>query len=401
MRSDRKLVLHDFFNTPDGGGRVAVILARSFRADLLTGHFDGSAFPDGYFDGATPESLDAYRRSPSWLRFSKILQLGWAFAHFPATSTSWAIFSGSFSPLAHQRISGRKVFYCLTPPRLLYDQRGFLVRQVPVWQRPLLRCVMSLYRVAYERAVRSMDMIVAISETVRERTMEYLGHDSLVVYPPCETERFRWMEAGDYFLSTARVDPLKRVALIVEAFMKMPEKRLVVVSGGSDMPKIREMAGRVENIEVLGWVDDERLCDLMGRCIATIYIPRDEDFGISPVESMAAGKPVIGVQEGALRETVGSREHGAGSRERGAGGRRAKVRGQRSEVGGRRAQGGAMVVDCGVLAPKDPVAADLIEAVEWMTPERALRMREACEARARRFDTGVFLKKMRDLLDEG
>jgi len=246
-----------------------------------------------------------------------------------------------------------------------------------------------------------MDMIVAISETVRERTMEYLGHDSLVVYPPCETERFRWMEAGDYFLSTARVDPLKRVALIVEAFMKMPEKRLVVVSGGSDMPKIREMAGRVENIEVLGWVDDERLCDLMGRCIATIYIPRDEDFGISPVESMAAGKPVIGVQEGALRETVGSREHGAGSRERGAGGRRAKVRGQRSEVGGRRAQGGAMVVDCGVLAPKDPVAADLIEAVEWMTPERALRMREACEARARRFDTGVFLKKMRDLLDEG
>ncbi|MDQ1238887.1 MAG: hypothetical protein QG577_1072, partial [Thermodesulfobacteriota bacterium] len=191
MRSDRKLVLHDFFNTPDGGGRVAVILARSFRADLLTGHFDGSAFPDGYFDGVTPQSLDAYRRSPSWLRFSKILQVGWAFAHFPKTSTSWTVFSGSFSPLAHKRISGRKVFYCLTPPRLLYDQRGFLVRQVPVWQRPLLRCVMSLYRVAYERAVRSMDMIVAISETVRERTMEYLGHDSLVVYPPCETERFR------------------------------------------------------------------------------------------------------------------------------------------------------------------------------------------------------------------
>ncbi|MDQ1337021.1 MAG: hypothetical protein QG552_3971, partial [Thermodesulfobacteriota bacterium] len=264
-------------------------------------------------------------------------------------------------------------------------------------------------------AVRSMDMIVAISETVRERTMEYLGHDSLVVYPPCETERFRSMEEADYFLSTARVDPLKRVALIVEAFIKMPAKRLVVVSGGSDMPKIREMAERVENIEVLGWVGDEKLCDLIGRCIATIYIPRDEDFGISPVESMAAGKPVIGVQEGALLETVGrergagsrgqgagSKEQGAGGRGQGGGGRRSDIRDQMSDVRGRGGDvgRGLMVTDCGVLAPKDPVVTDVIEAVEWMTPARALRMREACEARARRFDTGVFLKKMRDLLDE-
>jgi glycosyltransferase involved in cell wall biosynthesis len=397
MRPDRKIVLHDFFNTPDGGGRVAVILARFFRADLLTGHFDGSAFPDGYFDGATPESLDAYHTSPRWLRFSKIFQLWWAFAHFPATSTSWSIFSGSFSPLACRKIAGRKIFYCLTPPRLLYDQRNFMVRQVPPWQRSLLRGVMFLYLLAYERAVRHMDIIVTISETVRARTMRYLGHDSLVVYPPCETDRFQWIKAGDFYLSTARVDPLKRVALIVEAFLNMPEKRLVVISGGSDMPKIKKMAERVENIDVLGWVDDEKLCDLMGRCIATIYIPRDEDFGISPVESMAAGKPVIGVQEGALLETVGE----GGSQGSEVGSRRTEDRGQMSDVGGQRSGWGRemMVTDCGVLVARDPGVKEIIEAVEWMTPQRAIRMRGACEARASRFDTSVFLQKMRDLIE--
>lgn len=376
MKRHRKIVLHDFFNAPDGGGKVAAILADAFHADLLTGHLEMRAFPDGYFGSVTPVSLDAYGASPRWFRFSKIFQLWWAFAHLPPTSTVWTLFSGSFSPLAYRNITGHKIFYCLTPPRLLYDQRPFMVQQVPLWQRPLLRGVMSLYRPTYERSVRGMDTLITISETVRNRLRKFLGHDSLVVYPPCETGRFRWIEEGSYFLSTARVDPLKRVALIVEAFMRLPDKRLVVVSGGSDMPRVRQMADRVENIDVLGWVDDEKLCDLMGRCMATIYIPMDEDFGISPVESMAAGKPVIGVQEGGLLETVG----GIGR--------------QRTDAGR-----GLLVTDCGVLAPRDPGIGDVIEAVEWMTPERAARMRQRCEERAKQFDTTVFLEKMRDVID--
>ncbi|MBW2203107.1 MAG: glycosyltransferase [Deltaproteobacteria bacterium] len=384
MKSERTIVLHDFFNTPDGGGKVATILAGSFHSELFTGELNKNSFPDGYFRDVNPKSLEAYETSSRWLRFSKIFQLWWAFAHFPAASTSWTIFSGSFSPLAHRKIAGKKIFYCLTPPRLLYDQRGFMVEQVPGWQRPLLRVVMSLYRLAYERAVRGMDIIITISETVRARTIRYLGHDSSVVYPPCETERFQWIEEGNYFLSTARVDSLKRVDLIVRAFKEMPDKRLVVVSGGVDLSKIKRMTETAQNIDVLGWVDDEKLCDLMGRCIATIYIPRDEDFGISPVESMAAGKPVIGVQEGGLLETVGDDR-----------GQWTEVSDQRSEEIGEE----LLVTDCGVLMAKDPGVEDVVEAVEWMTPERVLAMRESCEERAKRFDTDVFVKKMRGLIE--
>jgi len=386
-KGERPIVLHDFFNTPDGGGKVAKILAESFHAELWTGQLNRGAFPDNYFGDVAPRSLEAYKNSPIWLRFSKIFQLWWAFAHFPKASTLWSIFSGSFSPLAYRKIAGKKIFYCLTPPRLLYDQRGFMVQQVPGWQRPFLRVVMLLYRLGYERAVGRMDIIVTISETVRKRFRGYLGYDSLVIYPPCETERFQWIEEGNYFLSTARVDPLKRVDLIVRAFKKMPDKRLVVVSGGSDMAKIKRMTEKAQNIDVLGWVDDEKLCDLMGRCIATIYIPRDEDFGISPVESMAAGKPVIGVQEGGLLETVGGDERNEACRERSTE--------RRAERGGE----GLLATDCGVLMAKDPGVEHVIKAVEWMTPKRVLAMRGRCEERAKWFDTDVFLQKMRDVIE--
>jgi len=247
---------------------------------------------------------------------------------------------------------------------------------------------------------------VTISETVRRRTRKFLGRDSRVIYPPCETDRFQFLDQQDFFLSTARLDPLKRVDLIVEAFLKMPKKNLVVVSGGSEIHKIKETAGRGKNIQVLGWVGEEKLQDLTGKCIATVYIPRDEDFGMSPVESMAAGKPVIGVQEGGLLETVGE-----GRR------RRTEDRGQRTEGGGgpseiekkkafhgvkkadRESERDLLITDCGVLVPEEPKVEHIIKAVEWMTFQRALEMRWACEARAKKFSKSVFEEKMREVIE--
>jgi glycosyltransferase involved in cell wall biosynthesis len=385
--SEGPLVLHDFFNYPDGGGRVAKILAESFQAQLWTGHLDRESFPKGYFGNVEPGSLKAYENSPWWVGFSKIFQLWWAFAHFPERTVPWAIFSGTFSPLAHRKISGKKILYCHTPPRLLYDQKNFMVQQIPVWQRPLLKMVMGLYLPAYEQATHGMDVIVTNSETVKERIRRFLGQDSQVIHPPCETEKFRFVNQENFYLSTARLDPLKRIDVIVRAFLKMPEKNLVVVSGGSEIRKIKEAAEEAKNIQVLGWVNEERLIGLMGKCIASIYIPRDEDYGMSPVESMAAGKPVIGVQEGGLLETIGEGR-----------GQSIEDRGRKTE-GGRRRGRDLLITDCGVLVPEEPGVEDVIEAVEWMTPQRALGMREACEERANKFDKNVFIEKMREVIE--
>ena len=142
--SKSPLVLHDFFSSPDGGGRLAVALAEAFQAELWAGHLEKASFLKEFFGKVRPKSLRAYEKSPYWLKFSRIFQLWWAFAHFPERTVPWAIFSGTFAPLAHKKISGAKILYCHTPPRLLYDQKNFMVQQIPVWQRPFLRMVMSV-----------------------------------------------------------------------------------------------------------------------------------------------------------------------------------------------------------------------------------------------------------------
>jgi glycosyltransferase involved in cell wall biosynthesis len=379
------LVIHDSFMFSGGGEKVAMILAEAFNARLWSGHVQLESFPDGYFERVMPKSLNAYGIYREVLKFSKILQMWRAFAHFPKKDPLWTVFSGSLSILAYKRISGRKILYCFTPPRLLYDLRQLYHEQTPLLYRPGLSALIYIYRKAYKRAIQHMDVVVAISEIVRDRIDKYLGKVAPVIYPPVETCFFKWIEQEDFYLSTGRVDPLKRVDLIVKAFKKMPEKNLIVVSGGTALQEIRTLSCEASNIRVLGWVGEKELRELIGRSIATIYIPRDEDFGMSPVESMAAGKPVIGVQEGGLLETVGEGES------------------QMSEV---RGQGSAevkkkdfLITECGVLVPPDPTVQDIVEAVKWMTPQRALGMRDACEERAKLFDKEVFIEKMREVIE--
>ena len=183
----------------------------------------------------------------------------------------------------------------------------------------------------------------------------------MVIHPPCGMEGLRWLGQEDYYLSVARLDPLKRVDVIVEAFKGMPHQKLVVTSTGGEAARLRRMACGSGNIIFTGPVSDVHLAELIGRAIATIYVPIEEDFGISPVESMAAGKPVIGCAAGGLLETV---------------------------------------VDgvTGRLLPVDVTPRHLIEAVVDMTPRRAMTMRDACMERAKVFDQRVFCAKIAELL---
>lgn len=352
------LVVHDAFLFPGGGERVALELARSFKAELWTGHCRPKVFPDGYFSSVHMRNLNALGKASLWLGFSEIARYAWAFSRMPGRKAAWTIFSGSLSLLAYRRISGPKLLYCHTPPRLLYDLNDYYLRRVHPVLRPGLRMVAFFYRRAYERALDEMDGIIANSANVKKRLKQYVHKDSEVIYPPCDTQGFAWLGQQDYYLSTARLDAVKRVDVVVNAFLKMPHRKLIVVSGGSEFNRIRALAGNTPHIQVLGWVEDALLKKLVGNCIATIYIPRDEDFGISPVESMSAGKPVIGVAEGGLLETVVSGE-------------------------------------TGILMNSKPIEEDVIAAVDFLTPSTADQMHSACVSQAANFSRMVFIEKIR------
>ncbi len=256
---------------------------------------------------------------------------------------------------------GRSIYYCHTPPRFLYDLRDRYQRTFPAWQRPLLAVLRNWLQPRYEAAVRGMDVVLANSRNVQSRLQHYLGVSSQVVYPPVETDCFRWLGDDGYFLSTARLEPLKRVDILVRAFRRMPSQQLVIASGGSEFARLQALAADAPNIRFTGWLNDEQLARLMGEARASIYVPVDEDFGMSPVESMAAGKPVIGVAEGGLLETV---------------------------VDG----------ETGILLPAQFDENDMIEAASGLDAHRTRQMRCACEAQAQRFSAARFLEEIEAVL---
>jgi len=351
------LILHDAFSFSGGGEKVTMSIARKFNGKIITGHIEKSAFPENYFQEIQVSNLSAHQNYPLYLGVSKTSQLWNAFARIPEQSPPWTIFSGCVSLLGAKKISGPKLLYCHTPPRLIYDQKNFYYQTSPPLKRLLLHTFIPFYRKAYQDAVISMDLIVANSVNIRNRLKRFVGISATVIYPPCDTVDFSFLGQEDYYLSTARLCPLKRIDLIINAFSRMPDKKLIITSSGPEEDKLRKAAEPYPNISFTGYISDDRLQELMGKCIATVYIPMDEDFGISPVESMAAGKPVIGVQEGGLMETV---IHG----------------------------------ETGLLIPANPDHADIIRAVESLSPEKALQMKPACERRASLFSEKRFIENM-------
>jgi glycosyltransferase involved in cell wall biosynthesis len=357
----KAMVLHDYFESLEGGGRLSSILAERLPADLGYG-FAKTGHPFLTSRSSGQHDLHAFSRLPLWRQFK--LSLAFTYHTDFLKDYETVIYSGFYSPLAvRHHPQGRNILYCHTPPRFIYDQRDFYLSSLPIWLRPALQAFIDYLQPRYEDAVAQMDTIVANSKNVRRRIQHYLGREAVVVYPPCETMRFSWQGDGDYYLSMGRLDPLKRVDLIVEAFLKMPEKRLVVTSGGAELHRLQRLAEHARNIQFTGWLDDVELAKLIGNAIATVYLPKDEDLGMSPLESMAAGKPVIGVAEGGLLETVIPEETGV------------------------------------LLKPPLSLSA-ICEAVESMTPLRALSMRVACEKQAQRFRTEVFLENMGALIED-
>ncbi|MDM4207493.1 glycosyltransferase family 4 protein [Klebsiella spallanzanii] len=152
------------------------------------------------------------------------------------------------------------------------------------------------------RTSNGVDHFIANSKFISRRIKKVYGRDADVIYPPVEVERFDFNEnKDDFYLTASRMVPYKRMDLIVEAFANMPDKKLVVIGDGSEMPKIKKKAA--SNIEILGYQPDQVLHDYMRRAKAFIFAA-EEDFGITPVEAQACGTPVIAYGKGGVLETV-------------------------------------------------------------------------------------------------
>lgn len=350
----------DYIGAIGGGERVALMLARALNADLITTDVSREALSHLGYDDVNVISLGSTIKYPPIKQITASLKF--AACDF-SDKYDFFIFSGNWSHYAARR-HRPNLWYCYTPVRAFYDQREAMISRMPGRASKILASLwMDCHRMFDQRSVRDLDRIVAISRNVQRRIEVYHGRSSCVIYPPVDTSRFRFQEYGDFWLSVNRIYPEKRIDLQFDAFRAMPDEKLVVVGGyalGDHAAQYyKQLMGRIpQNVEMRGEVSEQELIDLYARCKGLICTALDEDFGLTPVEAMASGKPVVAVDEGGFRETV---------------------------VPGK----------TGLLVRAE--SGDIIRAVKEISKDPS-RYREPCIARAREFDLPAFLDQISRLM---
>ena len=199
--------------------------------------------------------------------------------------------------------AARHVCYCHTPMRYLWDLYPAYLNEFTTskLKRAMMAPLASYLRLWDYASAARVDEFVANSENVRRRIWKTYRREARVIYPPVAVESFRWKPAEDYYLVVSELVAYKRVDQAVRVCAKTG-RRLKVVGDGPEYARLRAMAGA--GVELCGRVTDEELRELHARCRALV-MPGEEDFGITAVEALASGKPVVALGRGGVLESVG------------------------------------------------------------------------------------------------
>lgn len=339
------------------------MMGKALHTDIASGFFSKWSFDlrKEWFTGKMiPLSSEIFTK---WFRHLK-LKYSFLFCTNFIDSYDTVIFSGdSISAVRNCSGNTKKVYYCHTPPRYIYDLHDLYLKKLSWYMKPIFKLWCFVFKKLYERDLKKIDFIIANSENTKARIKKYLGYDSQVLYPPVDRKRFVWLWQKGYFLSFARLSDAKRVDRVVEAFTKLPYEKLIVIYGKNDpqREKIFTIGEWYTNIEFITLENNDDLYEYIWNARATIYIPIDEDFGMSPVESMSAGKPVLWVNEWGLKETVLHKK-------------------------------------TGYLIPEWASHTDIIDAVAYLSGETCLSMKNDCEKQADNFWLESFEQKLRTMM---
>lgn len=194
------------------------------------------------------------------------------------------------------------ICYCNTPTRYLWIDSAEYIKTAPIpfFIRPLMPMTIRALKKWDLKAAQRPDFFIANSENVQKRIKKYYGRNSDVIYPTVDTTKFRPSKKDNYFLLVSRIEPYKKVELVIDAFRGLKEN-LKIVGSGTKFNEMKKTAPK--NIEFVGRVSDEKLALIYAGAKAFIF-PQDEDFGLTPVEAMAAGTPVVAYKRGGALESV-------------------------------------------------------------------------------------------------
>lgn len=304
MRHDVAIV-HDYLTQRGGAERVVLAMLEAFPdAPLYTSLYEPNAtfpeFADHDVRPLWPNRVRALRRDHR--RGLPLYPLV-----FSSTTVDADVVLCSSSGFAHGvQTRGRKVIYCYTPARWLYDESDAYLAGFPPVVQFGARAIRRPLRTWDRRAARSADILLTSSTVVRERIERSYGVVAQVVPPPvgidpAGAQRSMGGLGPGFVLSVGRLLGYKNVDAVVAAMAMLPAERLVVVGAGPELSRLKDVAG--PNVTLLGEVDERGLRWLYANC-AGLVSASFEDYGLTPIEAAAYAKPSSVLRGGGFLDTV-------------------------------------------------------------------------------------------------
>jgi len=305
-------ILHDQFPTMGGAERVAIKSAQLLNAPIYTARVAPNI--------NIPSDVRVYETHPKKYNngvFNHIIDSPGAFADqvaswslkldlsdIPALSQYDLILESNHTTKHYTPDDDQTILhYVHTLPQYYYNLYHYALTR---FDYPVISTLTKLYiktcRLYDKEANDYVDQFIANSQTTQDRIDKYYNKPSEVVYPPVEGE-WRHESVGDYFVTWSRLAPRKRTMMIAEAFSKLDE-RLIIAGEGPEREQIAQLADENTNIEFRGYV--ENIEALVANAKAVVYAPIQEPFGMVGAESLSAGKPILGVDEGFLNYMITS-----------------------------------------------------------------------------------------------
>ena len=310
----RIVLVHDYLKEFGGAERVLEALHEIWpEAPIYT-----SVYLPEFFGPHKPRIKD-WKVRPSWLQkipfkaklispFRLLAPLVFNSFDFSGFDVVIVSATGAYSPnLIKTGSKTTHICYCHTPPRYLYGYPTAREWRKHWWGRVLGETINHFLRPIDYSAAQRVDYFIANSKNTAARIKKFYRQEATVIYPPVEISKQPTanskQKAGSYFLAGGRLARAKRVDIAVKACnqLKLPLKVFGRMFAGYG-EELRKMAG--ETVEFLGEVSEQEKRELMANCQAYLFCNLEEDFGILPVEVMAAGRPVIALRQGGVVESV-------------------------------------------------------------------------------------------------
>ncbi|MFN9109500.1 MAG: glycosyltransferase [Bacteroidota bacterium] len=296
-------VVHDYLNQYGGAERVLEAIHDIVpHAPVYTSIYDAQAMPAFYHDWDIRVSW--MQHLPNWRRFFRHYFMFYPSAFEQMHLADYDLIISSSSAYAkgiRPRPGAVHICYCHTPMRFAWQTDQYIAREnIRGIAKVAMQFLLRFVRTWDVRSANRVTHYIANSHVVAARIKQYYQRDAVVIPPPVDLAPFENLPPRDYFLTGGRLVPYKRIDLAVKACtaLNIP---LVVFGDGRDKAELMAHAG--PNVRFVGRVSDAERLRLFAECRGFLF-PGEEDFGITPLEAMAAGRPVLAYRAGGALDTV-------------------------------------------------------------------------------------------------